>query len=124
MLGRHHDLDDVGVLLAHLLVDQFELVRHSLEVVIADDAFDFAEARNLVDDVHFEIDVIEAGDDRLADEHEPLLFGAGPAAAVGLPAKGRDHRAGRLSSKRLKSGGLARKSSRSSISLAPCLAAS
>ncbi len=105
-LGGDDDLDQIGVLLAHLLVDELELFGHLADVVIADDALGFAEAWDLIDDVDFQIDEIEARDDGLAQEHHALLLGAGPASAVLLPAIGGDHRAGAFVEQALEVGGL------------------
>src|SRR5207249_4940382 len=64
------------------------------QIVITDDAFGLAESSHLVSDVYLDVEVIESRDNSVAHQHEPLVFGAGPASAIGGPAKGGDHRAG------------------------------
>ena len=81
------------------------IARRFVEIVIADDAFDLAEAGNVIGDVVFQVDVIEAGDDGLPHQHLPLFLGAGPAAAVGRAAESGNHRAGPLGEQALEVGG-------------------
>ena len=90
----HGQLHHVGVLLAHSLVDLFQIGGRFTHVVIADDAAHLAEARHGVGDVGFEIDPVEAADDALAQQHPPFVLGAGPTTAVFTPAHRRHHRTG------------------------------
>ena len=86
MLGADGELDDVGVLLAHLGVNLFQVLGHLAQVVVADDALDVAKTAYLIDDVGFQIDPVEAGDDGLAQQRQARFLGALPGAAVGRPA--------------------------------------
>ena len=60
------------------------------EVVVADDSLGVAVAWNLASDVAFEIDVLDARDNRFAQSRLPLFFGSSPAASV-VGASARDH---------------------------------
>src|SRR5262249_53242682 len=80
--GPDGDLDHVGVLFAHALVDLLQLGRHVAHVVVADDALDVLVARDGVGDVGLQVDPVEAGHDGLAQEHAAGVLGPGPAAAV------------------------------------------
>ena len=91
--GADDDLDDIGILDTHSRVDRLEVGGHLAEVVVAHDAAHRAEARDGVGRVGLEIDPVEAGDDGLPEEGPALVLAAGPLAAVGWSADGRDHRA-------------------------------
>ncbi len=69
------------------------VLRRDAEVVIADDAFCFAESRNGGGDVFLEVDPLAAFGDGGAQEQLPGLLGSRPATAVGLSAAGDDDRA-------------------------------
>ena len=75
MLHTDRYLDHVRILRTHVGVQVLQVVGHLMQVVIADDALDPAEAADVVGDVGFQIDPVKAGDDRLADDHLPLVLG-------------------------------------------------
>src|SRR5262249_28933217 len=104
--------------------DLLQVGRHPLEVVVADDALDLAEAGDAGDDVGLEVDPVDAGDDGLAQEHAAGVLGVGQRPPSAGRRTGATTGHGLSMRSRLKSGGLARKSRRSSMNLAPCLTAS
>ena len=106
--GTHGDLHDVGVLFAHGGVNQFEVGGHLAHVVITDDALDASEARDLVGDIVFEIDPVEAGDDGLTQQRMASVFTAVPLAPVGGAADGGEDGAGPIFEKAFEVGRLAR----------------
>ena len=70
-----------------------EIVGRVAEAVVADDPLRLAEARNLAGDVVFQVDVLDAVGDRLAEHDQPRLLAARVLAAVLLAAHGDDRRA-------------------------------
>ena len=93
LVGHRGDLDDVGVERLEPGVQLAQIVGRVAEVVVADDPLRLAEAGNLAGDVVFQVDVLDAVGDRLAEQHQPRVFVAGVLAAVLLAADGDDRRA-------------------------------
>ena len=58
--------NNLGVLLAHPLVNFFQIRGHFPQIVVANDPFHILEPTNLLRDIGLDVDPIEAGDDRLA----------------------------------------------------------
>ena len=94
LVGHRGDLDDVGIERLEPGVQLAQVVRRVAEVVVADDPLRLAEPRNLAGDVVFQIDVLDAVGDRLAEHDQPGFFAARVLAAVLLAADG-DHRRAR-----------------------------
>jgi hypothetical protein len=80
-----HQLDHVGALRAHFVVDFENVRRRFLQIRVRDDPLRRREATNLVGHVELDFDVVGFADDALPQNGEPLLFGPVPVAAV-LPA--------------------------------------
>src|SRR5262245_45386060 len=92
-MGTNGEFHHVAVLGTDALMDLFEIAGHLADVVITDDAFDILEAADLVGDVRFAVDPVEAGDDRLAEQGLAIVLVAIPATAIDGAAHGGPHRA-------------------------------
>ena len=85
------DFDNIRIELGQPSVDRFEVVGDAFEVMVADDSFGFAVARDFRGGVFFEVDVFDSGGDRLSQEHQAVFFGLFPAASIFFSAAGHDH---------------------------------
>ena len=90
-IGLDGDFDNIRIELGQPSVDRFEVVGDAFEVMVADDSFGFAVARDFRGGVFFEVDVFDSGGDRLSQEHQAVFFGLFPAASIFFSAAGHDH---------------------------------
>ena len=73
-------------------MDLFEIVGRLFEVVITDDPLRVAITRNLVGNVHFQVDVIHAVGDRRSQQHHAVGLAVLPQSLVFSTPTSRDDR--------------------------------
>ena len=94
MVRHGRDLDNVGIHRGESLVQEREVGRGLLEVMVANDPLRHPVAANAGSDVILEVYIIGPFDDGRPQQGQPRLFGMLPAAAVALPPAGHDDGAG------------------------------
>jgi len=91
-VGHRRQLHHVGVERSQPLVDLFEVLGRLAKVVVTDDPFRLAVARNGRRHVLFQIDVVDSGHDGRPEQNLAFAFRFRPLSSVGLAPTGEDDR--------------------------------